>query len=62
MVFVVSSVSGIKLALYQLSGTPMETGSHLSQPSTPLSNQTTHEPTPPPLEMMIFSPSNFFKI
>jgi hypothetical protein len=45
-----------------ISGTPMETGGHLSQPGTPMSNGTLHEPTPPPLEMMIFSPGNtFFK-
>ncbi len=34
----------------------METGGHLSQPGTPLGAGSIHEPTPPPLEMMIFSP------
>ena len=39
----------------------METGSHLSQPGTPLSNHAMHEQTPPPLEMMLFSPSKVLK-
>ena len=46
----------LKLKSLCISGTPMETGGHLSQPGTPLGAGSIHEPTPPPLEMMIFSP------
>ena len=48
--------SKIELDLVYVSGTPMETGGHLSQPGTPLGSSAIHEATPPPLEMMIFSP------
>ena len=52
--------SKIELDLVYVSGTPMETGGHLSQPGTPLGSNAIHEATPPPLEMMIFSPGKKF--